>query len=193
MQRGSSITEHLLVGHLSGVGCHLSVGNGVVQFEANTITANVVLDIGDIFAVIVQSIRDIVIFADARQTRFVGHTLPVEVDRHIASGHIVTIDKITGGIVQKGQVLADITLAGHHDRGDTSLVRRTWTSLIVIVHHIDIATARAAIATSGAPVVHQTVAEIDPFGLEAILIFVREIALIVISCSIKSGSTVLHV
>ena len=74
------------------------------------------------------------------------------------------------------------------------LALRAWASLVVVVYHVYISTARTAVASVAcAPVIHDAVAEVHALSLYGVGILSTVVACPVVTCAVEAWSTVLHV
>ena len=192
--RSTAIEKHLLVSHLGAMCGHFARFDRLVELQLHAIDAAAVLHVGDVLAIMVGSIRNVLLATDGRKAIVVDHAAPVVVGCiRASSSHIVAIDVVTAGIAGVGVVAGRIAAVGYRNLCDTRPVLGARTCLVVVVDHVDVAATRAAIASVAiAPVVHHAVAEIHLLGLQRIAVLRGVVARPVVACAIEAGSTVLH-
>ena len=74
----------------------------------------------------------------------------------------------------------------------TGFVLGTGTGLEIIVHHVDITTAGATVATACAPIVSNTVAEVHAFGIYRIGIFLGVVTAPIVTGTVETRHTVVQ-
>ena len=200
VQRSSGVGDDLGEGILGFVGGHLAGWSSLVYLDAHAVDVVGVLHVGHVIAVEMVAVGAVALSVDGEGAAVVDHALPVVVLTLVGCcrGHVVAVDVVAAGHADKVG-WGGVARGAHGDLCHTRLVRCGGTGLVVVVHHVDIAAARSAVATACAPVVDDAVAEVHDLGLHVVVPFVGVVLGVVlvaaplVASTVEAGGAVLQV
>ena len=134
----------------------------------------------------------------------IPHAFPVVVGTIDIALAVLCVDIVAADIVAAGHVEISLLVGGCRavgdgHGGDAVFVFYLGRSLIVVVHHVDVAATGTAIASARAPVEDEAVAEVDVFGLHSVEPFVGGVETVgsvsrpVVASTIEAWCAVGHV
>ena len=194
IHRRTGIVQHLVESVGRAVCRHHARLGRLVELDAHAVGAAVVLLVGHAAAVVVVRVGHVSLTVDGVGAVVVAHVGP--------AGLRIVVQLVAAEVVAARQspvfrIVLRVAAVAHADGGQTCGAAPGAT-LVVVVHEIDVATARAAIAAVAA-VIHHAVAVIYNLGLHRILPLVFAVQLVfrktgpVVARSAETRGTVVHV
>ncbi len=147
----------------------------------------------DVFPIEEHGVEGVFLAVDGLYATVVSHATPIIVGT--ISVNIVAADIVSAGHVHIGGVVGCGGVGNGH-LCHPVLAAGLGGGFIIVVHHVDISSARTAIASSASPIEDETVAEIHVLGLNGILppVFVvlriGGISCPIVARAVESGRTI---
>ena len=194
-QRGAGMGQHLVEGLGCRVGGHFARRSArTVELNAHAVLAGRVLLVGHGVAVEMLGVDAPVAAVDGKGAAVIADSRPpVEVGLLV---HLVAVDEVAAGHAHQVARGGVARCAHRHLRHATGA--GGGARLVVVVHNVDVATTRTAIAAVAA-VVDDAVAEVHVLGLHVVGPFilsielVRQIAVPLVAGSVEARRAVVHV
>ena len=177
-ERGTSVGHDLGIGILGGVGGHLTGrSHSLVELDAHAGDTLGVVDVFHILTIGEERVLGVFLAVDDLHALVILHAFPVVVGAidfvlAVLSVDIVSTDIVTARHVEIGLLVGGSRAVGNRDSGDAVFVFHLRRSLVVVVHHVDVAATGSSIASTCAPVEDEAVAEVDVLGLHGVVPFV---------------------